>query len=145
MSNMEQGRDISFEDVLPTDKFAIQDMFLIRIHNLGKVYQRIMQPYYVAHGRDPRAIADFYALADEFYIFAQSNIEKHLLKKEIDELDGYFSSNTTMTPMACRRIYVLFMKFATKSKLTELSEKRYIGSFAYARRELGMKGKKMEL
>jgi hypothetical protein len=141
---MEVNRDISYEEVLPTDKFAIQDMFLLRIHRLGMVYTRIMQPYYVAHGRDPRAIAEFFAHADEFFIFAESNIEKHLGKKDLEELRGYFSAEVRMTPNTCKRIYHLFMRFATKSKLTELSEKRYIGSFAYARRELGISGKAKE-
>lgn len=141
---MDTNRDIAFEEVLPTDKFAIQDMFLMRIHRLGIVYSRIMQPYYIAHGRDPRAIAEFFALADEFFIFAQSNIEKHLGKKDLEELEGYFMDDVKMTPNTCKRIYSLFMRFATKSKLTELSEKRYIGSFAYARRELGLRAQKRE-
>lgn len=140
---MDVNRDISYEEVLPTDKFAIQDMFLMRIHKLGVVYQRIMQPFYVTMGRgvDQRAVAEFYALADEFNIFASSNIEKHLSTKEVTELNRLLDKED-MTPYSCRRIYQLFMKFATKSKLTELSEKRYKGSFAYARNELGIKAKR---
>lgn len=135
---MENDRNVSYEEVLPTDKFAIQDMFLMRVHRMGVVYQSIMRGWYNGHSYDARAHIEFYAMADEFFMFARSNIEKHLTNKEVAELEGYFLAREKMDPMIARRIYQLFQKFATKSKLTELSEKRFLGSFAYARRELGI-------
>lgn len=137
-----EPRELSYEDVLPTDKYAIQDMFLMRVHRLGLEYQEIMKAYYNGHSRDARAIIRFYAMADEFFMFARSNIEKHLSKKELEELEHYFNGQEDMTPFAAKRIYALFQKFATKSKLTELSEKRFLGSFAYARKELGLRSNK---
>lgn len=130
-------RDLHFEDVLPTDRFAVQDMFLIRLHRLGERYIAVIEPNY-RQGVDPRALLSFWSAADEFFIFAYSNLEKHLSGREMTELAGYFEDDTQISAGGARRIYILINKFATASKLTEISERRFKGPFSYARRELGI-------
>lgn len=136
---MDVNRDVSYEEYIPTDRYAIQDMYLMRMHHMGLIYQVVMRAWYAGRKVDVRAMIEFYAMADEFYFFARSNIAKHLSKNEIKELEAIFiNSEPKNNPVEIKRVFSLFQKFGTESKLTELNEKKLMGSFAYARAELGI-------
>ena len=139
---MEANRDISYEEYIPTDRFAIQDMYLHRVHLMGLRYQDIMRQWYRG-GTDLRSITEFMALADEFFQFARGNMEKHILKGEIEFLEKTFDDTTRLDldVEEVKKLFRIFQKFAAKSKLTELSEKKFMWSFAYARKKLGIQGK----
>lgn len=136
---METNKDLSFEEYIPTDRFAIQDMYLHRVHVMGLRYQDIMRQWYRG-GKDVRAITEFLALADEFFQFARGNMEKHIHKKDMAFLEELFD-NTEQVDIDIgntKRLFRIFQMFAAKSKLTDLSEKKFMGSFAYARKKLGI-------
>lgn len=139
---MDEKPQISMEEYIPTDRFAIQDMYLMRIHNLGLLYEKIMRAKYNKQ-IDPRAIIDFFALADSFFFFARPNIVKHLGEKDMQFLSKVFESGTQVTDIrtlgeSALPVYKLFQVFAFKSKLTDLSAKRWKGEFAHARAKLGL-------
>ena len=139
---------VGYEEYIPTDKFTIQDMYFWGLQLLRQDYAKIMRAWYNRNGVDKRAMIDFFADADGFFWFAQVNImernfltenEKKLLKEIF--VDGKVDIDKVEQ---ARDIFRLMMKFAANSKLTELSESRPMGDFAYARTKLGLdfKGEK---
>lgn len=139
---------MSYEEYIPTDKFTLQDMYFWGIQLLRQDYARIMRAWYNNKGRDSRAIIDFMADADGFYWFAHVNItEKEFLSEgERQVLRDVFENDKAKIddPAQARRIFQVLMRFASKSKLTELSESRPLGDFAYARQRLGINRQKEE-
>jgi len=137
---------VGYEEYIPTDKFTIQDMYFWGLQLLRQDYAKIMRAWYNREGVDVRAMIDFFADADGFFWFAQVNImernfltqkEKELLQKIF--IEGQYDINKVDQ---ARDIFRLMMRFAANSKLTELSESRPMGDFAYARQRLGIGGKK---
>lgn len=137
---------VSYEEYIPTDKFTIQDMYFWGIQLLRQDYARIMRSWYNNKGRDARAMIDFFADADGFYWFASENILKFADEKDKQFLKALFEEGTVdinEVPQA-RQVFQVLMRFASKSKLTDLSESRPMGDFAYARQRLGLGGAKKE-
>lgn len=133
---------VSYEEYIPTDRFTIQDMYFWGIQLLRQGYARIMRSWYNNHAIDTRGLIDFYSDADGFYWFAFDNIQKfltekdkELLKKTFEE-DGVDMHNVELS----RQVFRILMRFSSRSKLTDLSESRPLGDFAYARQRLGLGG-----
>lgn len=137
---------ISYEEYIPTDRFTIQDMYFWGLQLLRQDYARIMRSYYNNKGRDARALIDFYADADGFYWFAQENIKKFLTDKDQEVLNQIFETSKVdlQDVESARKVFQILMRFASKSKLTDLSESRPMGDFGYARSKLGIGGTKRE-
>lgn len=133
---------VSYEEYIPTDKFTIQDMYFWGIQLLRQDYARIMRAWYNNQGIDQRALIDFFADADGFFWFANVNImdknfltdvEKNVLK--VIFIDGKYNIKSVQQ---AREIFQMIMRFSANSKLTDLSESRPMGDFAYARSKLGL-------
>jgi len=132
---------------MPTDRFAIQDMYLIRIHQMAALFEKIMRADYRGTV-DVHALTEFFALCNSFYWFAKANIKKHCTPTEAARIAGYFEGESRLSakgilgrkgivPVAME-LYQLFQDFAYKSKLTDLSAKRWKGEFSRARERLGI-------
>lgn len=137
---------VSYEEYIPTDKFTIQDMYFWGIQLMRQDYAKIMRSWYNNNSRDTRAMIDFFADADGFYWFANENMlkfsdekDKKLLKEIFEE--GKANINDVKQ---ARTVFQVLMRFAAKSKLTDLSESRPMGDFAYARQRLGLGQKARE-
>lgn len=135
---------VSYEEYIPTDKYTIQDMYFWGLQLLRQDYAKIMRSWYNNKGRDMRAIIDFYADADGFYWFANENIKRFLTKEDQEFMQKQFESdkNDLNEVQNARRIFQIIMRFAARSKLTELSESRPMGDFAYARQRTGIAQRK---
>lgn len=133
---------VSYEDYIPTDKFTIQDMYFWGIQLLRQDYAKIMRGWYNQQSKDTRAMIEFFADADGFYWFAQVNItEKDFLtksEKEFLELVFVKDKADINNVKQAREVFQTLMRFAAKSKLTDLTESRPMGDFAYARKRLGI-------
>lgn len=131
---------VSYEEYIPTDRFTIQDMYFWGIQLLRQDYAKIMRAWYNNRGKDVRAMIDFYADADGFYWFANENVKKFLEEKDRRFLDDIFTGNKAdiNNVEQARDVFRILMRFAAKSKLTDLSESRPLGDFAYARQRLGL-------
>jgi len=132
---------VSYEEYIPTDRFTIQDMYFWGIQLLRQDYAKIMRAWYNNRGKDVRAMIDFYADADGFYWFANENVNKFLDEKDKKLLGEIFSNGKAdiNNVEQARDVFRTLMRFAAKSKLTDLSESRPLGDFAYARQRLGLK------
>lgn len=132
---------VSYEEYIPTDRFTIQDMYFWGIQLLRQDYAKIMRAWYNNRGKDVRAMIDFYADADGFYWFANENIKKFLDDKDKRFLVEMFEGGKADVNNVdhARGMFQILMRFAAKSKLTDLSESRPLGDFAYARQRLGLK------
>lgn len=133
---------VSYEEYIPTDRFTIQDLYFWSLQLLRQDYARIMRSWYNNKGVDRRAVIDFYADADGFYWFANENMttKKFLDDKDKEFMKGCFEGedlDINNVEMA-RKVFQIIMRFANKSKLTDLSESRPMGDFAYARSKLGI-------
>lgn len=131
---------VSYEEYIPTDKFTIQDMYFWGLQLLRQDYAKIMRGWYNNKGRDTRALIDFFADADGFYWFANENMLRFSTEKDKEFLRGVFEkgeANINDVEQA-RKVFQALMRFASKSKLTDLSESRPMGPFAYARARLGL-------
>lgn len=137
---------ISYEEYIPTDKFTIQDMYFWGIQLLRQDYARIMRQWYNNKGKDTRALIDFFADADGFYWFANENMTRFCSEKDKAFLvDVFEEGNFDIQQVEqARKIFQALMRFASKSKLTDLSESRPLGDFAYARQRLGLSPKREE-
>lgn len=137
---------VSYEEFIPTDRFTLQDMYFWGIQLLRQDYAKIMRGYYNNKSRDSRALIEFFADADGFYWFANVNItEKAFLNdKQKDFLRGVFEEDKASIddPKVAREVFRTLMCFASRSKLTDLSESRPMGDFAYARQRLGIAPKR---
>lgn len=131
---------LSYEEYIPTDKFTIQDMYFWGIQLLRQDYAKIMRAWYNNGGRDPRAMIDFFADADGFYWFANENMLKFSDEKDKKLLREIFEEGKADINRVeqARQVFQLLMRFAAKSKLTDLSESRPMGDFAYARKRIGL-------
>jgi len=135
---MSGDRDISYEEYIPTDRFTVQDMYFWGIQQLRTDYAKVMRGWYNGRNTDRRALIDFLADADGFYWFALENMKRHLDQKERDALVAIFERERPADVKECRLAFQIFMRFAAKSKLTDLSETRVLGTFARARASLGI-------
>lgn len=137
---------VSYEEYLPTDRFTIQDMYFWGIQLLRQDYARIMRSWYNNKGKDPRAMIDFFADADGFYWFASENVLKFSSEQDKTFLKEMFEEGKAdiNEVKQARQVFQVLMRFAAKSKLTDLSESRPMGDFAYARARLGINGAKEE-
>lgn len=128
-------KNIAYEEYIPTDRFSIQDMYLLRIQRFSEIFVTVMEAR-LRGGEDQRALVRFWARTLEFRYFGTLNIQRHLTKTELTELDTLIKAG--MRNDRAERIYELLTEFFARSKLTELSEKKFLGPFAYGRKELGI-------
>ena len=134
---------VSYEEYIPSDRFTIQDMYFWGIQLLRQGYARIMRSWYNNKSKDTRGLIDFYSDADGFYWFAFENVQKFLNEKDSELLRHTFEDENGVNihdVELARQVFRILMRFASKSKLTDLSESRPLGDFAYARQRLGLGG-----
>lgn len=131
---------VSYEEYIPSDRYTIQDMYFWGIQLLRQDYAKIMRGWYNNQSRDTRAMIEFFADADGFYWFANENMLKFSTeqdKKFLQEVFEQGKADINKVEQA-RQVFQVLMRFAAKSKLTDLTESRPMGDFAYARQKLGI-------
>lgn len=131
---------VSYEEYIPSDRYTIQDMYFWGIQLLRQDYAKIMRGWYNNSSRDTRAMIEFFADADGFYWFANENMIRFTSEADKAFLKEIFENGKADINKVeqARQVFQVLMRFAAKSKLTDLSESRPMGDFAYARQKLGI-------
>jgi hypothetical protein len=131
---------VSYEEYIPSDRYTIQDMYFWGIQLLRQDYAKIMRGWYNNSSRDTRAMIEFFADADGFYWFANENMIRFTTETDKAFLKEIFENGKADINKVeqARQVFQVLMRFAAKSKLTDLSESRPMGDFAYARQKLGI-------
>ena len=127
----------SYEEFIPTDKWSLQDWYLLKMIKIERIYNRLIKGKY-SGGLDRRALIDFYAEISSYYVMARENVKKHLLKKDMEEFIFLMTEEPEFASLEkAERIMELLSAFHWRSGLSKLSESRPMGDFAYARKKLG--------
>lgn len=129
---------ISYEEYIPTDKWSLQDWYLLKMVRLEQIYTRLMRGLY-GGGVDRRALVEFYAEVKSYHQTARNNMEKHLGKKDWERLLVLLTDSVDkMDIKRAEELMDLLSMFHWESGLSKLSESRPLGDFAYARKKLGI-------
>lgn len=135
---MSDDTKISYEDYIPTDKWSLQDWYLMKMVLLERLYNRLMRGLY-GGGEDRRALIEFYAEARGYYKTAHENFKKHLDKKQQQEFLLLVTERPdNISIEKAEQLMDLISIFHWESGLSKLSESRPLGEFAYARQKLGL-------
>jgi len=133
---------IAYEDYIPTDKWSLQDWYLMKMVTLERIYNRLMRGLY-AGGYDRRALIEFYSEVRSYHKAAGENIKKHLTEKEAEDFQRLVNDKPSLASLEkAEELMTLLASFHWKSGLSKLSESRPLGEFAYARQKLGINKKK---
>lgn len=129
---------ISYEEYIPTDKWSLQDWYLLKMVRLERIYTQLMRGWY-GGGVDRRALIEFYAEVRGYYQNARENVKKHLTDKEMERLLVLLGEKPEKASVEkAEQLMDLLSVFHWKSGLNKLSESRPMGDFAYARKKLGI-------
>lgn len=129
---------VGWEEYIPTDKWSLQDWYLMKLVKLDAIYTRLMRGHY-GGGIDRRSMVDFYAEVRAYQMSAMQNMSKHLSEAQSLELRGLVEVKPDAVSLeGANKIMVLLSAFHWKSGLSKLSESRPIGDMARARANVGM-------
>lgn len=131
---------IAYQDYIPTDKWSLQDWYLLKMVKIENIYTKIFRGWF-GGGVDRRALIEFFSEVKGYQAFATENFKKHLSEPQWAE----FVRLLSMAPehfdvAACDKVMTLLGVFHWKSGLSKLSESKPLGPFAYARKQRGLGG-----
>lgn len=129
---------ISYQEYIPTDRWSLQDWYLMKMVKLERIYTQLMKGVY-GGGVDRRALIDFFAESRGYYRIARQNLNKHLSEREMErfiELSTMESEKVNI--QQAEELMDLLGTFHWKSGLSKLSESKPLGPFAYARTRRGL-------
>ncbi len=130
--------EISYEEYIPTDKWSLQDWYLLKMGRLERLYTRIMRGVFMG-GVDRRALIGFYAEVKGYSVIAKENIRKHLGKRQMERFLFLLEvSSEDASVEGVEELMGILSDFHWRSGLSRLSESRPLGDFAYARKRLGI-------
>lgn len=132
---------IAYEEFIPTDKWSLQDWYLLKMVKIENIFTRIMRGWF-SGGVDRRALMEFRAEVFGYKAFAFENMKKHLSEVELAELSALLQTPVSeeFDMVKIQRLMDLLSLFHWKSGLSKLSESKPLGPFAYARSQRGLGG-----
>jgi len=129
---------IAYEDFIPTDKWSLQDWYLLKMVKIENIYTVLLRAQF-SRAIDQRALVNFFAEVKGYRAFAFENFKKHLSGKEFTQMDALLVvSKEGLDADNVEPLMDLLNKFHWNSGLSKLSESRPMGPFAYARKQRGL-------
>lgn len=129
---------ISYQEYIPTDRWSLQDWYLMKMVRIERIYTTLMRGWY-GGGVDRRALVEFYSEVRGYYRIARQNLEKHLSEEQMAVFVLLSSKDSDKVGLEdAEQIMDLLGVFHWTSGLSKLSESKPMGPFAYARTRRGI-------
>lgn len=129
---------ISYEEYLPTDTWALQDWYLLKMIVCEQKFNVLMNSWY-GGSINRRALVEFMALVKSYFVSAKFTIKSFLDEDEFTKMSSLLETDIDKISLADARELMDFISlFHYKSGLSKLTKTKLKGDFAHARAKLGL-------